>query len=801
MSRRDESERPDLLGGVRDPRVIPKLGAVPETKEEIRRRKVTRISTAIAIVVAIAIATYVGMALSHSLAIRDAAHAAGDDGRSASFNAAIALIAEETDPDHRALHARLLATQVLEANTSDTAEVTAILDALPQGQRSMNAVVASTFLALHADDLERAQAEAALITVGGEYAAEAAHARALVAVALGNPEAASAEAQLALEERPGAPRHAALLALIQSRMGDHAAGFATLDGATDHESSPCIRATRARLLLEAGEDRERAAEESEAVLGPLSSVALSPETAWAQLVRGWVAAGRGDSLAALSDARAAAEQRPPADEMFPVALAETFLEAGALDAAAETLDSVQPRTAHIRGRKAQIQAELALSRGNTEAARAALAEALPGTRSDVIRARLLETGDDTAEARALYAQAAEVPAFFVEASARLAALELAEDDAQGAWDLIAPVVERTPSHPQVVPIAVRARLALDDNAEAMTIVSRALEDHPTDPDLLAARAEVEIDNGDDEAALVSLRAAIERREDGPRLQLLRAQAARRVGEIAEARTAYDAFLTREPANPEALLAAAELAIEDADPDRAKLALDAIEEGPLRGEAIEYAWASYMVGSAAGQRGFRRVRVAMALMPRNAVLQNALGELFLQAEEYRAAANAFSAARNFEDGNPQAILGRTISQVRLGVLGLALQNLRAAGEAGASLGPTFEARILAYEGRVHMMERRYTAAAQSGQAAVAADPRSGEGHLLLADLASHRNEDSLPELRLAANGRIPQPEAMARVYLAEQDAEDACTNARGYLRAAPQGRFATRIRDLARRCPR
>ncbi len=801
MSRRDETEPPDLLGGVRDPRVIPKLGAVPETKEEIRRRLVTRVSTATAIVVVIAIAVYVGMALSHSAAIRDAAHAAGDDGRTASFDAAIALIADETDPDHRALHARLLAMQVLEANTADTDQVTAILDALPQGERSMNAVVASTFLALHADDLERAQAEAALITVGGEYAAEAAHARALVAVALGNPEAATAEAQLALEKRPGAPRHAALLALIQSRMGDHQAAFATLDGATDHATSPRVRATRARLLLEAGEDPERAAEESEAVLGALAGQALPPETAWAQLVRGWVAAHRGDSQGALTDARAAAEQRPPADEMFPVALAETYLGAGALDAAAETLDSVQPRTAHIRGRKAQIQAELALARGNAEAARAALAEALPGTRSDLIRARLLETGDNAEEARALYAQAAEVPAFFVEASARLAALELAEGEAEDAWERMAPVIERTPSHPLVVPIAVRAKVALDDNAGAMAIVTRALEDHPEDPDILAARAEVEIDNGDDQAALVSLRAAIERREDAPRLQLLRAQAARRVGEVAEARTAFDAVLAREPAHPEALLAAAELAIEDADPDRAKLALDTIQEAHLRSDAIEYAWAGYLVGSAAGQRGYRRVRVAMGRLPRNAALQNALGELFVQAEEYRAAANAFSAARNFEDGNPQAILGRTTSQIRLGVLGLALDNLSAAREAGASLGTTFEARILANEGRVHLMERRYSAAEESGQAAVAADPRSGEGHLLLADLASHRNQDSLPELRLAANGRIPQPEAMARVYLAEQEADDACTNARGYLRAAPQGRFAARIRDLARRCPR
>lgn len=801
MSRRDETEPPDLLGGVRDPRVIPKLGEVPETKEEIRRRKVTRISTAVAVVVVIAIGVYVALALSHAAAIREAAHAAGDDGRTASIDAALALIADESDPDHLALRARLLAMRVLEANTADTEDVTTLLAALPQGERSMNAVVASTFLALHADDLERAQAEAALITVGGEYAAEAAHARALVAVALGNPEAATAEAQLALDERPGAPRHAALLALIQSRKGEHDAAFATLDGATGHESSPRIRATRGRLLLEAAEDPGRAAEEAEAVLGPLAGDALPPETAWAHLVRGWVAAGRGDSQAALEDANAAAAHRPPADEMFAVALAETYLEAGSLDTATETLASVQPRTAHIRGRKAQIQAELALARGDVAAAQAALAEALPGSRSDLIRARLLEAEDGDEEARAIYAQVAEVPAFYIEASARLAALELADDEAQAAATRLAPVLERAPSHPLVVPVAVRAKLALDDAEAAMSIVARALEDHPRDPDLLAARAEVEINNGNDEAALVSLRAAIERRADAPQLHLLRGQAARRVGEVAEARAAFAAVIARDPRNRIALVAAVQLAIEDADPTAARTALDAIQEAHYQGEEIEHAWAGYLVGSAAGQRGFRRVRTARLRMRRDAILHNALGELFLQAEEYRTAARTFSEVRDLHPEDAPALLGRTASQIRLGVLGAALTNLQSAREAGADLGPQFEARVLTYEGRVDLMEGRNAAAQEKAEAAVAADPRCSEAHLLLADVASQRNQNSLPELRLAASGRIPQSEAMARVYLAEQDAEDACTNARGYLRAAPQGRFATRIRDLARRCPR
>jgi predicted Zn-dependent protease len=801
MSGRDDTEPPDMMGRPEEARVIPSMLAVPETKEEIQRRRVTRITTSIVVVVLITIAVFIGLYLSHRAAIKEAALLAGDDGRPAMIDEALALLEDEDDPDDVALRARLYAMRVLEANDDDTAQVTTLLEQLPQ-ERSMNAVVASTYLALHANDLERAQAEAALITVGGTYAAEAAHARALVAVALGNPDAAIAEAQLALDNRPGAPRHAALLALIQSRKGDHDAAFATLDAAADHEGSPRIRVTRARILLEAGADPGRAVTEAEAVLGELADQAMSPERAWAQLIRGWVAAGRGDSQAALEDARAADEQRPPADEMFVVALAETYLKAGALDEAGEVLDSVQARTAHIRGRQAQIRAELALTRGDREAAEAALANALAGTRSDLIRARLLDIAGQTDDAKALYAQAAEVPAFFVEANARLAAVELANGEAQAASARLGSVLERTPSHPLVVPVAVNAKLALRDAEGAMRIAVRALEDHPDDPDLLAARADVEIANDDDQAALRSLRAAIERRDDDPRLHLLRGQAAQRVGEVSEARTAFDAVLERTPDSRDALLAAAELAIEDADADRAGELLEAIDEHDIRGQDVDYAWARYLVASASGQRGFRQVRAALVRHRRDAFLQAQLGELFLQAEEYRAAANSFTASSNFsETPYAPAILGRTITQIRLGVLGLALENLESAREAGADLGPTFEARILAAEGRVHLMQGRIAQAQAKGEAAIAADAKSGEAHLLLADVASQRNQDSIPALRRAIESRVRVPEAMARIYLANQEAADACDNARGYLRAAPQGRYAERIRDLARRCPR
>jgi tetratricopeptide (TPR) repeat protein len=365
------------------------------------------------------------------------------------------------------------------------------------------------------------------------------------------------------------------------------------------------------------------------------------------------------------------------------------------------------------------------------------------------------------------------------------------------------VLERTPGHPLAVPVAVRAKLALSDVEGAERIAARALEIHPEDPDLIAARAEVQIARHDDTGALASLRDAIERRDDDAELHVLRGETARRLGEIAEARAAFDAALSHAPTNEPALLGALELANEDGDPERGRTALDAIHEANLRGDRVDFAEAKFLVVSGAGQRGFLTVRRALARHPRDIMLQTTLGDLFLQAEEYRAAANAFSAVRDLTENPAEALLGRTMSQIRLGVLGQVSEGLAAARTAAEarSLGPHFEALVLAAEARVLLMGDALSGAEAKANAAVALDARCGEAHLVLADIASARNQNALPELRLAASGRIVSVEAMGRVYLSDQDSANACDMARGYLHAAPAGRFAERIRDLSRRCGR
>ncbi len=804
MAGRDDTEPPDLLGTSREARVIPQMGGVPETKEEIQRRRLIRTITVVVILVLLVIATFIGLAVRRAMAIRDAAHRASDDGRAASVQEALDLLeGEDDDVDYLALRARLHAMRCLEQGADEADRVTELLGRIPPDARPMNAVVAATYMALRAGDLNAAQSEAANITVGGTYADESARARALTAVALGNPDAALAEAQLAVDQRPGAPRHVSLLALIHSRRGEHAEALETLDTATDGESSPLVRVTRARILFEAGEDPERAVAEAEAVLGNLSGSALPFETAWARLIRGWAKATTGDSQAALQDARAAAETSPPADEMFAVALAETYLKAHAVEDASAALDLVAARTAHIRGRQAQVRAEIALERGDEAAAQQSLDQALPGTRTDLIRARLLDRRNEHAEARQLYESCAAVPAFFVEASSRLAALDLAENHAREAAARLESVLERSPAHPLAVPTAVRAKIALGDKEAAMRIATRALESHPEDPDLLAARADVELANGDDQAALRSLRAAIERRADDPRLHVLRGQAARRVGEIAEARAAFDAALEHAPTNRDALLGALELANQEGDPDRGAQLLELIDSAHVEGQDVDYALARYLIVSGQGQRGYQRVRRALVRNPRDVVLETDLGELFMQAEEWRSAANTFSTARDRSEDAAEAILGRTVAQLRLGVTVQASEGIQQAREIGArlGLGDAFEARVLAAEGRLALLAARIPLAEAKGREAVRRDERCGEAHLLLADVAQERETSAIAELRAAATARVRIPEAMGRVFLTEQDAPDACDMARGYLHAAPGGRFADRIRDLARRCPR
>ena len=199
----------------------------------------------------------------------------------------------------------------------------------------------------------------------------------------------------------------------------------------------------------------------------------------------------------------------------------------------------------------------------------------------------------------------------------------------------------------------------------------------------------------------------------------------------------------------------------------------------------------------------RARRALTRNPRDVVLQTALGDLFMQAEDFRAAAQHYSAVRDVSEDAGEAVLGRLMAQLRLGVTGQAEEGITQAREIGERLhlGPTFQARVLAAEGRLRLLEEREPMAEAKARAALALDARCGDAHLLLADIAQARETSAVESLRNAANARNRQPEAMGRLYLTEQDGTGACEMARGYLRAAPQGRFAERIRDLARRCPR
>src|SRR5690606_11708681 len=119
-------------------------------------------------------------------AIREAARAAGDSGRRADLEAAIARIHEHADgdPELVALEARLLATLVLEHDDVRADAARALL-ARAGAEGGADARIAAALLDLDRGDASGALTHLSGLAAEGEQIAEAFRARALATAALG----------------------------------------------------------------------------------------------------------------------------------------------------------------------------------------------------------------------------------------------------------------------------------------------------------------------------------------------------------------------------------------------------------------------------------------------------------------------------------------------------------------------------------------------------------------------------------------------------------------------------------------
>jgi tetratricopeptide (TPR) repeat protein len=730
------------------------------------------------------------------------AQSAGDSGIASDIEASIRGIdaQEDDDPELMALKARLIATLVFEHGVDRAPEARALVTSV-EDEELTDAQIARALLYLDAGNARQAVDALAGLPVEPTQLAEAYRTHALAKAALGDLAAAEESARNAAEARPSAPRHAALYALLHHRTGNSADALRFLDAVPDGARFPSIRVARARILMDAGGDDARAQEEAAAVIGELAARATAHEIAWAHLVRAHLAAEHGDHAGSLTEARAAAQAPPPADEPFGVALVDTFLKLGAPEDARRELARLSdpPEDQASRATRSLLSAEVALAVNDLDRAEAALAGAADTPRTFLLRAQILEARGRVDEARPLYLRASQAPGpEGRRAAVRLASLAMSAGNAQGAIDLLEPNRANAVDDSEYISILARAYLALNRLDPAEQAVNDALARRRDAPDLLAVRGSIELRRGRTTEALATLRQAVQARPTDADLQADLGDAARLAGESAPARQAYDAALAVRADHPRALLGLARLALAAGELDQVEQRLTALGEreplevARLRGELL--------VVRGEGALGVRVIAVTAARVD-DAEVWTSLGHLLAQAENDREATRAYARALARDRNHPEALLGQSLVDVRRGDLGGARRAVATALQEGTRrhLGSAFLARLKVAQARLAFEGGRFDEVVELANEAVRLDPNIAAAHLLLANVAVERGDSPNEHLQRAVAAQAPPPEALGTLAIRLERGEDACRLGRRYLEIAPDGYDAPDVEDVVDDC--
>ena len=782
---------------------IPRIEKVPLTKEELRKRLLLRITYGVLAAATVALGIWLYVFLSHLAEVKGAVQAAGDDGRAASARAAIALLEGDGDAESRAVALRIRAMLVLAGEEQDAAAVRSALEALPDGDEDIERErrIARTYLALADGQLATAMQEASGIVARGDHAAEAARARALAAWFVGNVEQALAAARIAVDQRPEAPRHVALFAELTARSGRVREALARLDDVPEERRNAATRIARARIMDREGGRQSEVSELAEAVLE--DGAATAHEKAWARLLLARTAATAGDRVTARQHLEQAAQAAPGGDELFTLALTEAALRIESDHLAQRFAERLPSPLSVDAGRRAQLSAELALARRELRTAEAALQTAPAGARTSLARARLLEARGQFDEARRLYLEAAADAAYRVPATVSLAAMELAQGNAREAVERITPLLTEHENHPDVVPVAVEAQLGLGNPQRAMEIVTPALDAYPSDVRLLAAKAHVQMALEQWEQALATLDSALRIEDDEADLHADRGRAARRLSRNEVAREAFDAALALNESHPVALLGRLELDVHELEPALGRQVLDRLDRAEVRSLELERLRGRLLVMENAGQSGVNEMRRAITRYGDDPTLVVSLAWLYVQAEQYSTAVRWFG--RVIEGQEPlEAVLGRVLAQIRMRASAPARSTMDAVLDSvdESALDAETRAELHAVLARLaHAGDNRVQAAAEA-QRALELDPKNGEAHLVLADLAADREQDDTAHLEAALDARRPPSRPLAVLAMRADPVTDAaCDYARRYRRAAPAGQFARGVARVLRDCRR
>ncbi len=775
-------------------KAIPQIRDVPLTKEEIRRRKLVRIAlaaTLLAIAITAALLLY---RANHRREIDASRNEAERTGRLSAIERAIALLDGESHPADVALSARLHAMAELagaEGHREPAESLLAQHD--PSTEGASDHRIAQAYLALASGNADEAARVASLLVAGrGPRAAEAGHAIARVQLATGHPAEARAAADAAGPALPEAPRHRALLLEVAARGG----GALPSDSGGDDTG---LRLARARAAIESLAPSSAIRTDAQAVHD--ASDATPAELGWSELALGTADAIDGDTVHAAEHLRLASEHRPPGDELFAIELAEAlFLIGRRLDASAVATPLTSPVSTDA-SRRALLTARQALLAGDAEAASRAAETATDSPRRALVLGRIAELRGNYDLAERSYAAAREAPAlssFAAFATVHLLLFRAQRDEASAA---IAEPLTASPTHPRLAAAGAYAASATGDRERAFAILGRAEDTHPGEPLLLVARGRVHAQAAEWGQAYEAFQAAASATDDDPQISSERGQAARMLGHLDEAREAYTAALAVDPHQAAALIALLGIQLETHDLEGAASSLARIDEAHLVAAEIDHLRARALVEQQAGQSGVTQIAAAVGRNPDDGELRFALAGLYAQAERWSDAADAYYAALSRTSDRRLALGMRAVALARgrrAPTVEAMLDQLRATVSTEAPLTPRDTAMIAVASAWVEWEGDANGRATIFARQALDAVPNDPDATLLLATIDENAHRDPTPRLSAIRDHSIE-----ARGWLAARAAtpldHDGCEDARAYLAAAPEGRFAAELAARVAAC--
>ena len=254
---------------------------------------------------------------------------------------------------------------------------------------------------------------------------------------------------------------------------------------------------------------------------------------------------------------------------------------------------------------------------------------------------------------------------------------------------------------------------------------------------------------------------------------------------AAAKVHFESLLKRDPSNYRALLALADLKLRTRDPQEQVLALldDAVKKNPteieVRSALIEYHLRAkaYKAALAAGQD-------ALAALPDNPALLDAVGRAQFAAGEYQQAISTFRKAATVSPSSTQPHLRMADVLVARGDRAAAAASLQRALEIAPDLLSAQSRQI-----QLFLADKKFSDALAVARRVQQTRPKSGTGHLLEGDvlLAQKKLDAAVAALRVALQ-REPSTEATIKLHstlLQMGKPADAAVLAQGWRQQYPK----------------